>query len=230
MHSTLSDASLKKTLDSQATPSEPANASDEVLVKTEHFDSTESPLSPSRLKRKLESCGIAEPPPSNVNTETPLVEASKESSSSSSPVAASAEQLYLSEDLDERSKQALLQNTTEQLKKKICILKLKHLNEIRQECVDNLSEQFYLDKNLNYADYAKWKSEAANNSENSLKLSEYVQKRFVNNGGDLFNLEKSLASKFKCSLPLIEPTPPQQLLKVNNASLNYSCKSLMQKA
>jgi hypothetical protein len=121
-------------------------------------------------------------------------------------------QRYVDEDIDENAKQSLLKTTTEQLKKKICILKLKQLNDIRHECIDNLSEQFYLEKNLNYADMGKWKAElqqtvmankGPNVDENTLKVSEFVQKRFTNNG-DVLTLEKSLANKFKCSLPLIE--------------------------
>ena len=114
---------------------------------------------------------------------------------------------YLDEDLDERARFSLKQATAEQLKKKICILKLRQLDEIRQECVSNLSEQFYLEKNLNYMEYDKWRQANAD----AAKTHEFVSKRFANKD-DVFSLEKTVASKFKCALPLIEhhvntPTP-----------------------
>ena len=101
------------------------------------------------------------------------------------------------QDLDENARLLLKLNTAEQLKKKICILKLKQLNEIRHECIDNLSEQLYLEKNLNYLEYDKWKK-----CEPKI-INEFVNKKFANKD-DIFTLEKNIGTKLKFSLPLIE--------------------------
>ena len=119
-------------------------SSDSLIESTNTtFDATKNSTDPTSL---------APPPPptppksfklSNANTENSSQVAAENVNGNDEEVAA-LEQLFLNEELDTRARQTLLQNTTEQLKKKICILKLKQLNEIRHECIDNLSEQFYL--------------------------------------------------------------------------------------
>lgn len=195
------DISLNQTRNESTQPVEQINIDS---IKSENVTDTSLTSTSLLLKRKFlstdsmnESTGFQN---EITNTNT-----NDEPTTTAPPVSLFDQQSYIDEELDENAKQALLKTTTEQLKKKICILKLKQLDEIRHECIENLSEQFYLEKNLNYSDMAKWKADQATSSvdENSLKLKEFVQKRFVNNG-DVFALEKSLANKFKSSLPLIE--------------------------
>jgi hypothetical protein len=235
-------ASLPSIQTQNDTPTQPVeqmqtNPVDTSMIKSEYLaDDTNNTNAQSLLKRKFLSTesmnqvavssltthvNTSEQTTQQVHNET----SSELLNSNNAELAAPSSfdpQRYLDEDIDENAKQSLLKTTTEQLKKKICILRLKQLNDIRHECIDNLSEQFYLEKNLNYADMGKWKAEqqqtvmankGPNMDENTLKLSEFVQKRFTNNG-DVFTLEKSLANKFKSSLPLIEHS--SNILSVNS--------------
>ena len=52
----------------------------------------------------------------------------------------------------------LIEATTHQLRKRICLDKLRALNSIRMQCMSDLSEQFYLENSFNYLNLNKFLS------------------------------------------------------------------------
>ena len=101
-----------------------------------------------------------------------------------------------------KSDEDLLAETTYQLKKRICLSKLRQLNTLRLQSLNNLSEQYYLEQNYNFLSYTKFLN-SLNGS--SLKLTadlkDYIQTKFpLDQKHDLNNLETRLANKFSISL------------------------------
>jgi hypothetical protein len=101
--------------------------------------------------------------------------------------------------------QNLIDETTEQLKKKICLNRLRQLNTLRLQSHNNLSEQYYLEQNYNYLSYTKFlnASSSSSGTTSNLKLTndlkDFLNKQFPH---DLNCLELKLANKFH--LPMVE--------------------------
>ena len=93
----------------------------------------------------------------------------------------------------------LLAQTTEQLRKHLCLAKLAQLSATRAKCLANLSEQFYLEQNLNYLDFEKWRQSRAANP----FVQNYIEKNYENHA-TIYQLEQSVCAKFDLSAPLIE--------------------------
>ena len=115
----------------------------------------------------------------------------------------------LVEELDEAAKKRLLEQTTEQLKKSLCIKKLKQLGDVRDTCVEGLSEQYFLENNLNYLNYEKWKRSGEQHDENKL---DFIDKGFGNKD-EIYNIEKFISVKFNAPLPLLEQTNKHSLMQ-----------------
>ncbi len=106
---------------------------------------------------------------------------------------------------DDTFRSNLLTKTNEQLRKQLCVAKLASLSQIRSKCISNLTEQFYLEQNLNYLDYEKWRSTL--NSRSNPFVQNYIEKNYENHA-TIYQLEQSVIAKFGLSGggPLVEQT------------------------
>jgi hypothetical protein len=121
--------------------------------------------------------------------------------------------------LDESKAKEILESTTKELKKNICLKKLTQLNDLRHKCIDNLNEQYYLESDYNYLHYDKWKLDQQGqplkptDSSNGSKLKEDVE---------ILNIEKKIVDQFSLNKPILEKTPNLLLAVVQSkkSSLN----------
>ncbi len=104
---------------------------------------------------------------------------------------------------DDTFRTNLLSQTNEQLRKQLCLAKLTSLSQIRSKCISNLTEQFYLEQNLNYLDYEKWRSTL--NSRSNPFVQNYIEKNYENHA-TIYQLEQSVIAKFGLTGPLVEQT------------------------
>ena len=137
------------------------------------------------------------------------------------------------DELDDASKKKLLEQTTEQLKKSLCLKKLKQLSDAREKCIDNLGEQYFLENDLNYLNYDKWKK---SNDMSSSEQQDFVANGFSNQD-ELFNMEKFISAKLNTPLPLLEQTNRASLVPKRAAqpaqstsSANLSNKTIAERA
>lgn len=73
-------------------------------------------------------------------------------------------------------------SSTYQLKKKICLHKFRKLNDIRMQCMGNMSEQFYLERGFNYLNFNKFLLSA-----NGQPVPQADQNEIVDTAGLKFN-------------------------------------------
>ena len=122
--------------------------------------------------------------------------------------------------LDESKTKEILESTTKELKKNICLKKLTQLNDLRHKCIDNLNEQYYLENDYNYIHYDKWKLDqqgvqplGKQNSDNANKIKEDVE---------ILNIEKKIVDQFSLNKPVLEKSPNLLLavMQSKKSSLN----------
>jgi E1A-binding protein p400 len=119
-----------------------SSSSSVVLVSTDTIINQESTIlssndSLNNQKRKINLISTSDPP-------TQAHQSIEKSTTTSS-------------ELFEESESALIAITTEQLKKKICLTQFRLLNNIRNDCIAELAEKFYLENDYNYLHLDKWK-------------------------------------------------------------------------
>lgn len=117
----------------------------------------------------------------------------------------------------ELTESELVAETTQQLKKKICLSKLKQLNTIRLQSFNNLNEQYYLEQNCNYLSYTKFLNSLNGvNLKLTNDLKDFIQIKFpLDTKHDLMSLEQKIATKF--TLNIIQPAQqPQQSQSITN--------------
>ena len=98
---------------------------------------------------------------------------------------------------DEHKK--LIEVSTYQLKKRICIEKFKELNDYRMRCLNLIQEQYFLDNNYSYLNLATFLN-SAKQSNDDLRI--YVSNKFAAKDG-IFKLDHKLSSKFELKQSLI---------------------------
>jgi hypothetical protein len=166
-------------------------------------------------KRKLSVCEQTDedppPPPVPLSPPKPVVLETQEGEGEETPATTTT---VVTEIVPNH--QDLIDETTAQLKKKICLNRLRQLNTLRLQSHNNLSEQYYLEQNYNYLSYTKFlnASSPGTNTTSNLKLTndlkDFLNKQFPH---DLNCLELKLANKFH--LPIVEITVEEEKKQEN---------------
>ncbi len=121
-------------------------------------DETESAVANSSNKRKLDDHQNEESNKiNNINNNNNNVNEAGNSDSMANAVIETEQNnsMQLQVGLVEQ-RNTLLDTASQQLKKKLCLHKLKNLNAIRMQCIGDLSEQFYLENSFNYLNFNKF--------------------------------------------------------------------------
>jgi hypothetical protein len=118
--------------------------------------------------------------------------------------------------VDEKFRGNLLAQTNEQLRKHLCLSKLAALSNIRGKCIANLTEQFYLEQNLNYLDYEKWRGTL--NSRTNPFVQNFIERNYENHA-TIYQLEQSVCGRFALTGPLVEQTNTRLLASSSSKSL-----------
>ena len=149
---------------------------------------------------------------------------------------------FISEEADKKEEKELINSTTIQLKKKICLTKFNKLNAIRMQCIGDLSERFYLEKDFNYLNFHKFLLNANGQSiddedkadldnitvkeQTNQELRDYISKSFPDRLRQ-YDLESKIAEKMSIEKPLLKSQITTDLVTTKTPDVDGPSQSPM---
>lgn len=139
------------------------------------------------------------------------------------------EEEYEPDDLNDTSKKKkLIEHTSQQLRKRLCLLKINELNDCRLKSIDNLNEQFFLENSLIYTNYDRWRTDLINMNLNTNQSNlnykrlfvDYVNKNFKNYKEQFSQAETNICERFKLEKPLVKYNTNTDYLITSKSVLN----------